>query len=114
MLALHLRRTFGLIEDDPLLSQDVHAVGDTFVPTQQIVDAVVARVEDRAEAGGVELFVQRGPGGVHGDAGALAEALGNVVLNAIEEAPAGGAVFVATYSTADGSQLWTVQDTGSG
>ena len=75
---------------------------------------MVARVSDRAEAGHVEVFVRCGSGGVLGDAGELAEALTNFVLNAIQATPSGGGVFVATYECVDGSQLWTVQDTGPG
>ncbi|AKU93816.1 Sensor histidine kinase [Labilithrix luteola] len=58
--------------------------------------------------------MQTGQGGVTGDIGELVEALANVVLNAIEATPPGGAVFVATYEGRDESQHWTVQDTGPG
>jgi hypothetical protein len=70
----------------------------------------VARVEDIAASAGVELLAHAGPGGVRGDAAGLAEALGNIVLNAIQSTPAGGAVFVANNEQSDGSQLWVVQD----
>ncbi len=103
-----------------LLAQDLVVEGGqasaafSFVQAEEVVRAVLGLVEDVAEAAGVELFVQVGPGGVVGDAAALAEALSNVVLNAIQATSAGGAVFLATYERPDGSQLWVVQDTGRG
>jgi two-component system sensor histidine kinase HydH len=75
---------------------------------------VVARVEDRAQAGRVELLVQAGPGGVAGDGSELTEAFSNVVLNAIEATPPGGAVLVSTHELLDGTQVWEVRDTGPG
>jgi signal transduction histidine kinase len=88
--------------------------GWSFVSAEETVEAAIARVQDLADVRGVELFVQCGGGGLRGDAEALAAALGDVVLAAIEVTSAAGAVFVATYRTADGSQFWTVQDTGAG
>ena len=85
-----------------------------FASVEDVVRAVVDRVEDVAEAAGVQLVVHVGPGGVTGDAGDLAEALGNIVLNAIQATAAGGAVFIHTYDRPDGSQLWAVEDTGCG
>ena len=85
-----------------------------FCIAREIVQAVVDRVEDRADAGGVALVVQCGPGGLHGVRQELVEALGNVVLNAIEVTPSGGAVFVATNEIPGKAQMWTVQDTGPG
>jgi signal transduction histidine kinase len=109
-----VKRMLALIADDLEADGAASRSEDAFVSAEQIVRAVVARVGDRAEAGGVELFVQNGPGGLVGDAAALAEALGNIVLNAVEATQAGGAVLVATYECPDRSQLWTVQDTGRG
>lgn len=103
-----------------LITEDLVAEGSTPRPKRELVLAkdvakvVVERVEDRAEAAGVALCVQCGPGGVIGDAGALSEALGNLVVNAIEATPAGGVVFLETHECEDGSQVWTVQDTGPG
>jgi signal transduction histidine kinase len=103
-----------------LIAQDLVAEGGdassvcAFVSAIDIVRAVVARVKDVAEAGRVELFVQPGAGGVVGDAAALAEALGNIALNAIQSTSPGGAVFVATHECPDGYQHWVVEDTGRG
>jgi signal transduction histidine kinase len=85
-----------------------------YVSTEDMLRDVLARVEDRAQAGRVELFVQAGPGGVAGDRSGLTEAFSNVVLNAIEATPPGGAVLVSTHELADGSQVWAVRDTGPG
>jgi two-component system phosphate regulon sensor histidine kinase PhoR len=85
-----------------------------YFSTEGILRDVVARVEDRAQAGRVELFVQAGPGGVDGEGPELTEALSNVVLNAIEATPSGGSVVVTTHELPDGSQVWSVHDTGPG
>jgi signal transduction histidine kinase len=85
-----------------------------YFSTEGILRDVVARVEDRAQAGRVELFVQAGPGGVDGDGPELTEALSNVVLNAIEATPSGGSVVVTTNELPDSSQVWSVRDTGPG
>jgi signal transduction histidine kinase len=85
-----------------------------FCSAEEIVQAVIDRVEDRADAGGVALFVECGPGGLYGIRQELVEALGNVVLNAIEMTPPGSVVSLATNQTADGAQIWTVQDAGPG
>ena len=85
-----------------------------YLSAKGMLSDVIARVEDRANAGGVELLVQIGPGGVAGDAPELTEAFSNVVLNAIEATPPGGAVLVYTQELADGAQVWTVRDTGPG
>lgn len=111
-----VRRMLSLIEED--LSPDRVAVAtsrpDAFICTQELAKALIERVGDRAEASRVDLFMQTGAGGVVGDAHALAEAIGNFVLNAIEATPAGGAVYVATRECADRSLLCTIQDTGPG
>jgi signal transduction histidine kinase len=109
-----VRRMLSLIEED--LSPDgvAEARPDAFICTQELAKALVKRVGDRAEASRVDLVVQTGAGTVVGDAHALAEALGNFVLNAIEATPAGGAVCVATHECADRSLLWTIEDTGPG
>jgi signal transduction histidine kinase len=49
-----------------------------------------------------------------GDGAELAEALTNIVLNAIEATPPGGAVHVTTLELSDGSQVWAVRDPGPG
>lgn len=85
-----------------------------FVRADEVLRAVVARVADRAQAERVELFARAGTGGVVGDGAELTEALVNLVLNAIEATPPGGAVHVATHELPDGSQVWAVRDTGRG
>jgi signal transduction histidine kinase len=109
-----LTRMLGLIAQDFVVEGREALADSAYVSAKDVVRAVVARVEDVAEAGSVELLVQAGPGGVVGDAAALAEALGNIVLNAIQSTPQGGAVFVTTYEGPDGSQHWVVEDTGPG
>jgi len=85
-----------------------------FCAAEQVVSAAVGRVNERAEAGQVELCVQCGVGGVHGDEEALTLALENIVLNAIEATAAFGSVFVTTHELMPGDQCWTVEDTGCG
>jgi two-component system phosphate regulon sensor histidine kinase PhoR len=85
-----------------------------YVSAEEVLHDVIARVEDRAQTGRVELFVQAGTGGVMGDGPDLTEAFANLVLNAIEATPSGGTVLVATHELADGSQVWAVRDTGPG
>src|SRR5580658_9890548 len=109
-----VRRMLSLIEEDLSPNGVAEACPDAFICTQELAKALIKRVGDRAEASRVDLFMQTGAGGVVGDAHALAEALGNFVLNVIEATPAGGAVCIATYECADRSLLWTIQDTGPG
>jgi signal transduction histidine kinase len=100
-----------------LLAEDVvsaRGAAEDYCGAEDVVRAVVARVEDRAEAGSVELFVRCGSGGVRGVREDLVEALANVVLNAIEVTPAQAAVFITTCEASDGAQLWTVRDMGPG
>jgi two-component system sensor histidine kinase HydH len=88
--------------------------GQEFCVAKEVVEAVIDRVEDRADAGGVALFVECGPGGLFGIRQELVEALGNIVLNAIEMTPSGGVVSLVTHEAADGAQIWTVRDAGPG
>jgi signal transduction histidine kinase len=109
-----IKRMLALIQDDLAADRLPVTCKRTFVSAEEILRAVVARVEDRAQAGRVELIVQAGPGGVVGDGAELAEALTNIVLNAIEATPPGGAVHVTTLELSDGSQVWAVRDPGPG
>jgi signal transduction histidine kinase len=109
-----VRRMGALLAEDLEVEGEQSATNHAFVCSEDIVRAVVARVEDVAEAAGTTLVVHAGAGGVIGDAVGLAEALGNIVLNAIQATPVGGVVLVATYECPDRSQLWVVQDTGRG
>jgi signal transduction histidine kinase len=84
------------------------------VAAAQVLGAVRARVEDLAQTKGVRLSFQMGGGSVCGDAGELVEALGNIVGNAIESSPSGGAVVVTSAQSSDGRLLWSVRDEGPG
>ena len=111
-----LKRILYLVQQD-VLPEDEAAEGSALfrsVPVEELMRAVVDRVMDRAEAGGVALVVDCGPGCVEGDLTALVDGLGNLVLNAIEATPPGGVVMLSTRRTPDGCQSWTVQDTGTG
>jgi signal transduction histidine kinase len=81
---------------------------------EQILRDVVARVADRAEAGQVTLVVTCAAAKVCCDRSALTEALGNIVLNAIEATAAGGTVFLVARANPDGSHTWLVRDNGAG
>jgi signal transduction histidine kinase len=107
-------RMLGLISQDLVVEGGEAAAVSAFISANDVVRAAIARVEDVAEAGRVELVVHAGPGGVAGDAASLAEPLGNIVLNAIQSTSPGGTVFVATNERPDGSQRWMVTDTGPG
>jgi two-component system, sporulation sensor kinase E len=84
------------------------------VAAAHVLGAVRARVGDLAEARGVRLSCQMGSGSVSGDAPELVEALGNIVVNAIESSPSGGTVFVTNAQSSDGRLLWSVRDEGPG
>jgi two-component system, NtrC family, sensor histidine kinase HydH len=107
-------RMLAIIQEELTVDSRPAARDPGYFSTGGILRDVVARVEDRAQAGSVELLVQAGPGGVAGDGSELTEAFSNIVLNAIEATPPGGAVLVYTHELADGSQVWTVRDTGPG
>jgi len=85
-----------------------------FCVAERVVLAAIARVYDRASTGQIQLCVDCGVGGVHGDANALAEALENVLLNALAATTAPGGVYVTTRELASGDQYWTIEDTGCG
>ena len=80
---------------------------------EEVMWAVVRRVEDRAEAAQVRLIANCGLGAVAGDLPAIVEAVVYLVLKAIEATPSGGAVFLATRLGLDGCQWWTIYDTAS-
>jgi signal transduction histidine kinase len=107
-------RMLAIIQEELTADSRPAAPDPGYVSSEGMLRDVVARVEDRAQAGRVELFVQAGPGGVAGDGSELTEAFSNVVLNAIEATPPGGAVLVSTHQLEGGSQVWAVRDTGPG
>ena len=108
------RRLNELLADDLKEEEVAHAAPRRFRPVQAIVELATDRVADRAAAGHVELFVQCGGGKLLCDEDGLTEAVTNLLANAIDASPPGGGVFLATYPTNDGDQLWVVQDTGGG
>jgi len=107
-------RMLAIIQEELTADSRPAARDPGYVSTEGMLRDVVARVEDRAQAGRVELVVRASPGGVAGDGSELTEAFSNVVLNAIEATPPGGAVLVSTHELVDGSQVWAVRDTGPG
>jgi signal transduction histidine kinase len=110
-----VRRMVELIGDDLLPDSESFAPRAAEPVTAAcVLGAVRARVQDLAHVRGVRLIFQVGTGSVCGDADDLAEALGNLVANAIQSSPPGAAVVVTSARTADGRQLWTVRDDGPG
>jgi signal transduction histidine kinase len=107
-------RMLAIIQEELTADSRPAARDPGYLSTEGMLRDMVARVEDRAQVGRVELFVQAGPGGVSGDGSELTEAFSNVVLNAIEATPPGGAVLVSTHELVDGTQVWAVRDTGPG
>jgi signal transduction histidine kinase len=79
----------------------------------EVVDDVIAVLEARAEQARVSLRRRGGGVSLLGDPRRLKEALLNLVANAIEATPAGGAVEVDMRERADGAEL-TIHDTGRG
>lgn len=84
------------------------------VSAGQILDEVRARVEDLAQAKGVRLLFRAGPGDIYAEPAMLAEALGNIVMNAIESSASGAIVVVTSDEGSEQGQLFTVRDTGDG
>jgi len=69
----------------------------------------------QADARGVTLADDTaGPLPVTGDPDQLLSLISNVLLNAVEATPAGGAVRTAGWHRGDGIMEWTVRDTGPG
>jgi signal transduction histidine kinase len=107
-----LARMIALLEEDLALESPREEPRPC--ACEDIIGAVVDQVEDRAEAAGVKLDVRCGPGSVCGLRTELVEALANVVLNAIEVTPRGASVLMSSFEVADGTQFWTVRDSGPG
>ena len=107
-------RMLAIIQEELTADPRPVACDPGYFSAEGMLRDVVGRVEDSAQAGRVELLVQAGPGGVAGDRSELTEAFSNVVLNAIEATPPGGAVLVSTHELEDGTQVWAVRDTGPG
>jgi signal transduction histidine kinase len=109
-----VNRMLAILQEELTAESRPAARDPGYVSAEGMLRDVAARVEDRAQTGRVELFVQAGSGGVVGDGPELTEAFSNVVLNAVEATPPGGAVLLATHELVDGSQVWAVRDTGPG
>jgi signal transduction histidine kinase len=110
-----LRRAHALVLEEAALAPDASPpAGTRFCSAEQIVSAAIERVQDRAQASGLELCVRCGLGGVEADEAALVLALENVLVNALAAADGWGAVRVTTSELSGGVQYWTVDDTGRG
>jgi signal transduction histidine kinase len=110
-----VERMHALIEEDLVPNDEsVQPRRAEPVAAAHVLGAVGARVWDLAEARGVRLSFQVGSGNVSGDARELVEALGNIVVNAIESSPSGAIVFVTSAQSSDGRLLWSVRDEGPG
>ena len=111
-----VKRLAALVDDDferepePALGRTTLGIVDVCALVRRVCDLVA----DRAEARSVVLVVDCCGGSLAGDEDGLAEALFNVLANAIDATPAGRAVYLDTASTPDGDQHWTIQDTGQG
>ncbi|MBK7073112.1 MAG: sensor histidine kinase [Myxococcales bacterium] len=79
-----------------------------------VVRDAAAVVAGRAEHHGLALEVDTAPVTLVADARRLKEALLNLLANAIEATPSGGAIRVRTRKDADGSGVIEVIDTGRG
>jgi signal transduction histidine kinase len=110
-----IRRMARLIEEDLRADHNAEQISRwEIVSAAQVLSAVRLHFEDLAAAQRIQLEIWVGAGGVRGDLSSLAEALGNLVKNAIESSTEGSRVILASSRTADGGQLWSVRDTGAG
>ncbi|MEZ4400316.1 MAG: HAMP domain-containing sensor histidine kinase [Kofleriaceae bacterium] len=80
----------------------------------ELVADVVAVISGRAEHARLEVKVDAQPAQLTADRRRLKEALLNLLANAIEATPAGGAITVRCRSTEDGGGVVEVADTGRG
>jgi two-component system sporulation sensor kinase B len=93
--------------------------GDLAPAAREVIDLaalareICAALGPRASEGGVALECEAEPCAVLGDRPTLAEALGNLVLNAIEATPPAGCVRVGARPLPGGAEL-SVVDTGHG
>lgn len=76
--------------------------------------AMRSRVMDQAESAKVTLTFDCEPATVHGIGPDLAEAMHNLIANALHATPEGGAVNVRTRVTPSGEHAWEVSDSGCG
>jgi signal transduction histidine kinase len=95
------------------LARPVEVPHVTPVSLDDLMAEVSALLSGRAEAAAVNLTVEGSGGAIHADARLLKEAVVNVVNNAIEATPRGGAVDVTYHVGRDRTHI-TVRDTGRG
>jgi signal transduction histidine kinase len=100
--------------DDSAQSGTQQGVATSACAVQALVKSVIERLEVRADEAGVRLYVDCGGGAIQAEEVALSEALFNLVANAIEATPRGGAVTLETRELPNGDQRWTLNDTGYG
>jgi signal transduction histidine kinase len=79
-----------------------------------LIRHVIDRLTTQAENGFVRLAIDCDGGTVVGDSRELAEAIYNVASNAVQASAPGSEVRIATRTTPDGDQEWTVEDAGCG
>ena len=85
------------------------------VDLAQVAREVVDASQPAAQVGRVALTLDTSaPTACRGDAALLAQAVSNLVQNALAFTPAGGAVVVRTSSSLDGGARITVDDSGTG
>ena len=116
-------RLIHLIEDIIVMATlDSGQILDVWkpVPLPAVVESIVTLYEDQARASGLTLEAMPLPPDlpvVNGDHARLAQALGEVVENAVIFTPAGGQVAVEVETVEDEGRAWvmiSVRDTGPG
>jgi len=79
-----------------------------------LFETVASRLGTHAEARGVQLRFDCLPASIHGVAFDLAEAVTNLIANALDATPEGGVVTVTTRVTENGEHAWVIEDSGHG
>jgi signal transduction histidine kinase len=111
------QRLRELLSDDLAVPTDEVAerhVDARLCRIEALAKAVTERLQPRGEEAGVYLTVDCGGGTIPADQADLGKALFNLVANAIEAAPPGGAVNLETRELSRGDQQWTLRDNGAG
>ncbi len=119
VIATETDRMAGLIHDLLLLSQMDHqpVLRDRRpVDIDDLCRTVVANLMERSHHKGVSLAARSGPGSavVSGDRDRLVQVLTNLVVNAVDFTPSGGAVTVSVSTSEQGWVMVRVEDTGVG